>query len=490
MSSFSPPVSRNIALAILLIMIGTVHLGIVIRYSVPNAEDFALSVAPRQVGTVTSTIGLLTFEDARFTANLMQGFNVLTLGLYRQFWVMAVLTLVCLWLAMTFFLASIFWSENASFRLYIASALVVFAFYSNAPSLSYGLLYMSSTFTYIWPATLWLVWSGCLLRLFASTGTRHVVFSTVGLVCLLFSYGCSELFILLNPMSLAVFALAAPNGWRWHVPDLIPFAIVSMAAVLFVFYCPADRFTTENIAGDLAARYPETNFATHGVKVFLITLIRVFLSPFTLLSILVFSRLLTTFSLRNTLSPPSDGRVFAALFMAWQVIACIVTLGYYLSQGSIGWDYGHHGRALNVVVMVSLIGVMVTAVIILPTVSRVWGRERFKYAIGVVTVSLAASSVVFPGSSYTMIRQEFCEGTLELNWVAHHNFYRDVEKAVLEEGRPTVVWFSMPDTIPLSVFPPDRDLLPNRDNEIWNRAYEEYFGVDEVRVVGDTIFKR
>jgi len=479
------PVPWVIALAIFLIAMGLAHLGAVIRYSVPNAEDFALSIAPRLFGVTASVVDLLSFMDSRYTTNLLQGINILTIGQYRLFWVMPALTLSALWLSMAFFLGSLF-SPKGRLQVPLAAAVLTVAFYAIAPSFGFSLIYMSSTFTYMWPFVLWFLWTGCLLRSFASGGLRHVAFTALGLVCLLLSYGCSELFILLNPMTLGMIAMVAPGGVRRHLPDLAPYALVSLAALLFILNCPSNKFVEERIIGDLADRYPGTNFALHGLGMFLKTLLRAFLSPLTLLSVVVFSHLLPMSSVRDTVSRPANGRVLVAIFVMWQVMAYIVALGYYLPLGSV---YEYPGRALNVVMLVSLTGIMVAAAISGPRMFIPRRLNRPGAASAAILVMLILGCVVFPGANYRMIRNEFLDGTLPLNQQRHLQFYRDAEMAVFEGKRPSIVRFAMPDTIPFSVFP-ERDLLPNRENEDWNIAYEMYFGVDEVRMQGDTVFKR
>jgi hypothetical protein len=477
------PVPWVIALALFLIVMGLAHLGAVIRYSVPNAEDFALSVAPREVGAVTSAVELLSFMDSRYTTNLLQGFNVLTLGLYRQFWVMPALTLSALWLTMAFFFGSLF-NPKGLLQVPLAAAVLTVAFYAITPSLGFSLTYMSSTFTYMWPFVLWFLWTGCLLRSFASEGLRHVAFTALGLVCLILSYGCSELFILLNPMTLGMIALVAPRGVRRHVPDLAPYALVSLAALLFILNCPSNKFIGENLYADNTSRYPGTHFTLHSLVVFSKCLAGAMIQPLVLLTMLVIAHLLSSDSLRPSVRIAGSGLL--AKLGLWLLMAYIVTWGYYLPRGSV---HEFPSYIINVVMMVSLIGLAVVMALARPA-AMVPVRHRKSDSLyrGVMTL-LAVMTACMPGNNYRLIRTELGSSILAATYTRHLEFYAEVEDVLANDLRPAKVEFALNGEIPSSIFP-ERDLLPNRENEDWNIAYEMYFGVDEVRMAGDTVFKR
>jgi hypothetical protein len=108
-----------------IIAYGVYYLSLGAVMSEPNAEDYALSIEPRDLGLIPSVVNLLVYFDSRYTANLLHSLNVLVLNRYDLFWIMPMSCLVGLWLSSYFLLGSWWPRQGNRLKLGVGAALLV-----------------------------------------------------------------------------------------------------------------------------------------------------------------------------------------------------------------------------------------------------------------------------------------------------------------------------------------------------------------------------
>lgn len=280
---------------ILTALMGVVFLIVTSFYCPPNAEDFALSNAPRYQGKLSSIINLLCFFDSRYTANLLHALNPLVWGWYKSFFIIPIFCFAFFLLSVRFLLGSLFYSDKGKGLLWVQATFFTIAYFGVAPSLPYALFYMSSTFTYTYPCVFWMIWTSCLLRGFKSEGILHFLLNTTGLLFLILSFGSSELFILINGISLLLFLVLSLKKNRRRFYTALPYFIIGVVCLVLIYCLPSQKFTSASMYGKLEDRYPEGNFILTSIQQYGKCWIKSIINPFLLLLLLVFA-LLSTYS--------------------------------------------------------------------------------------------------------------------------------------------------------------------------------------------------
>jgi hypothetical protein len=464
-------------LVIIYIVWGLGHLVLAAWYAPPNAEDFALSVAPKNVGKLNSVVQLLVYYDSRFTANILHAVNPLVFNGYHFFYLTTLFTLALFIASFYFFIGSLNQGNIKPGVKFLMAATIVVTYYAYVPSLPYGLYYMASTFTYVYPAILWLLWVGCWLRMLSSEGYRFYIYSILGLVSLLFSFGCTELYIIINAFTLAVVLFVSAKRGKTVFFNSLPFLLVGILGVFLVFNFPSKKFVAERLYGNLNERYPESNFFIYSLGVYAKHWVKLFLTPSVVFTLFVFAYWFKEFKYLKVGSP---GKVMLWAF-GLQLVAYILCWAYFIPRGSVFEDPVY---IFNATLLVALNGALFTLPMAL-FLTGVWS----KYELYLPT---ALALLLFAGfmakDNYASIRNDYSEGLLTNAYSRQQAFYHSVDSVKQFNNKRSVIYFKQMSKLPTSVAL-EGDLLPNRESEDWNLAYELYFNVDEVRLPGDTIFK-
>lgn len=464
-------------LVIVYVVWGIGHLVLAAWYAPPNAEDFALSVAPKTVGKLDSVIQLLVYYDSRFTANILHAVNPLVFNGYNFFYLITCFTLALFIASFYFFIASLTQGSLKPGVKFLMGAAIVVTYYAHIPSLPYGLYYMASTFTYLYPAILWLLWVGCWLRALSSEGYKFYVFSIFGLLALLFSFGCTELYIIVNAFTLAVVLLFSIKRGRAAFFNSLPFLLVGALGVFLVFNFPSKKFVAERLYGNLNERYPESNFLVLSLGLYAKHWAKLFLTPSIIFTLLVFTYWYA--QVKNVKITSASKVMFCALGL--QLAAYILCLAYFIPRGSVLEDPVY---IFNATLLVALSGALFTLPMAL-LLTSIW-RKFEVYIPAVLTMLLFA--VLLSNDNYAFIRNDYSKRLLQKAHSRQQAFYHTVDSVKQFNNKRRVVYFEQINELPKSVAL-EGDLLPNRESEDWNLAYELYFNVDEVRLPGDTVFK-
>lgn len=463
-------------LVVLYVGWGLIHLVLGAWYAPPNAEDFALSVAPKEVGKLNSVIQLLVYFDSRYTTNILHAVNPLVFNCYHSFYLITCFTLFLFIAAFYFFIGGLAPGIKHTNRLLMAAAAIV-TFYAHIPSLPFGLYYMASTFTYIYPAILWLVWVGCWLRIYYNDERRFYIYSIVGLVTLLFSFGCSELFVVINLFTLAGIFFTTFGKGKTVFWNALPFFLTGAIAMLLILNFPSRKIVAEKLYGELAERYPGSNFLVASIGMYGRHFIKFFIQPSQLFILFIYTYWVAEVNAPKKLLPRSA----AFLTLLTLFFSYVLCWAYFVPRGSSVEDPVY---VFNVALFVAFCGF----VFVIPI--GLFGIEVWHHVRNYLPLIMAALlfAVVVMDSNYTSIRADCSSGLLQAARNRQNKFYNAVDSVKQPGQHKKVVYFELMKQLPQSVSLPG-DLLPNRQSEDWNLAYELYFDIDEVRLEGDTIFK-
>lgn len=455
-------------------------------YCAPNAEDFSLAIDPREHGLVNSVVNLLTFFDSRYTANFMHGLNPLAFDWVEGFFFMPLLCYIFLTGAFFYFLTSVINSLHIKLILIIYSVLFVLVYYGLAPSLPYSLFYMASTFTYIYPLIFTFIWVGSFLRSIKEMDkTRKLLFSVIGYLGIVLSYGGSELFISTNAFLLFFLLLSILMYDKRKLKYIIPYFILAVSCLGFIILCPSGKTYSVRVTSGLSEIFSDLNFITQSLRNYKIFVQAFILRPIAICFILfsgIFALKLGIAEKLNFKLCPVNLIVVGFLCI---VVSYVTTWVFFIFMKT----YNDFPKSIyNVTGVFVYIGIF----LVIP----IWISVQFQYASskkillfgGLCIAILMLTSLIFSSNNFSLIKKEYDLGYFQDAKNKTDKFYRDVDSVKKSGAEHTVVYFQNPEVIPASIFL-RYDVLPNRTSACWNIAYEDYFGVDEVRLVGDTIFK-
>lgn len=450
-------------------------------YAQPNIEDFALAVAPREIGIFPSVINLLTFFDSRFTANLLHGFNILVWNIPEYYFIMPILCVLLLFGSIYFLVNSIF--VHQSYKLIYALAFTG-VYFALQPLLNFGLYYMASTFVYIYPIMLWCIWIACFFKSIQNTKS-NLYYAFIGMIALFFSFGGSELMIVFNAMSF--FCIAIYYLWFYKkLPWLyFSFACIAFATLFFVLKGPSEKFSNEKILINLTERYPDTHFALESLEKYGDVILHQLFHPVSL-GFFIFS--IFFFHKRYFIEKWDTYKFFfvvlSGLIFLFSYLASWI---YFIPIGTINEPVPH---VFNTIFFFMILPFYV----LLPIVFNLFFYDAIQTILSCYklvyfsTISGMVIGFLVINNNLLIICQEWYSGTFHAMKVKHHQFYKEA-KAMQNKNLPyKILYFENPNPAPKSNYY-GPDILPDRESSDWNKALEDYFYLDEVRLINDTVVK-
>jgi len=454
--------------------------------SVPNAEDFTLSIAPRDNGFVSSVINLLTFFDSRYTANMLHGLNLLVFNRYDMFYLMPLICFTLFVLSVFFFLSSVFAAEGKRVLLLCYVLFFLVGFFAVEPSLPFGLFYMASTFTYVYPWFFFFVWMGCFVRSKNKSGIGYLLYTLLGLIALFLSFGCSELFIVINTIVLFSLSIIIWKLDRAHKYSLTPYILVALSSIAFIVTCPSGKLIHDNMDGNPNVNINWLNIINRSVQMNWTFLRMTVLTPITILLVLANTSFWLILRPRFVSKGVMNKKHLLVIFIMLIVLAYISSMVYFISlTNSEEFPY----RIFNTTLLIILFAIH----IILPLVFVDYLFDLMTdvklYAFSCIIMTGVLLSYIFLPNNFLLIKQEDETGILDQVKNDYVEFYQNVRLVKQAGISPSIVYLKNPSVVPKSnYFGPD--VLPNRKAAYWNITFEQYFQVDEVRLKGDSIFKK
>lgn len=468
---------------LLTVLYGCYYLFVASYYSVPNAEDYALSIAPKITGRIDAIVDLLVYFDSRYTANTLHSYNVLSYNKYRLYYFMPILCMFLLWVSSFFFLMSFSFKKQDVFKFLFWSALLLLIYLATAPSLPYAIFYMASTFTYTYPLIFWLVWVASLNAYYIQTSWIRNLTLLIGLFSLFLSFGSSELFIIINIATLFFWLFNSSDITKRTLITVSPFLIVTIASIVFSLSCPSNKFFNGNFLLDQSSEYLVLErileFLGGNFKYFTSLLSNpLFLSSFLL--IVVFNPFE---SLWNRIRPKRN--LLLSIVSVFGFVFSLSLIFYFFLPKASEYPL----RVFNVVHAV----VLFYFFIVLPTgINRAFKIRNIlmdRVWLKLISTFLLATCLILSGNNIAMIRLEHQSGVLEVFKGAYDEMYLEIEHLDRSTKTDLIVYLNFNQDEPRSNYV-GSDLLPNRKAEEWNLALEYYFDIDELRMVNDSIFKK
>lgn len=345
---------------------------------------------------------------------------------------------------------------------------------------------MVSSFVYLWPWTFFFGFIGSLIRyVHAKEGfvrNGWFILSALFLIC---GLGINEMFLSLYATVLSVLAVYGFNKEKRLFYALLPLVMIGLACIAFFVTCPgishrlANQDVVRNSSHVLAVALVSANHLMDFLHEILFH--NVFVLPWVIVASLALPA-----DVRTKLSAIRWPTAFSVIFAG---LACILVMSW-----AYYWPMGTDPIAPKRVQTCLLYGIQIW----------MWGTTAWisgwalslplfpNFSSPLFTLATICSFTILVGTTnsqnnFTALRQEYTDGTLteyrNLMLQRHH---------MLSSTSTSKTWSLavIPDIIhlPFTIFFSPQ-IYPNREPDYWNMAHERYYGLDEVRLVGDTITK-
>lgn len=465
---------------------GVYWLAIAAYYSVPNVEDFSLAIRPRDQGLIPSVINLLVSYDSRYTDAFLHGLNPLAFNWVEGFIIMPILCFVFFVASLYYFLSAFITNKSIRFQLLGFALLFVVIHYAMETQLPCGLYLMVSTFNYIYPWFLGFIWLGTLLRTIHETNaTKRILLSILGYSALILSYGCTEFFISINGFALIALFLYAIVYDQQKLKFIVPYCLVAISCVMFIFLCPSQKIISDKPFSDLAERYPDSNFMIESAKIYIRFVWQNLLHPLSICFVLVATLFFSRIEMPEKMKFHVNKRQLLWLFIGSIIVSYLTSWIFFIPIGSTGVFPRY---TFNCLLVLAELGFFVFLPLYLKQRLAMFATNYFFRFAHPLAAALLLFILLFSDNNISLIKQEYDAGIIQDVKNKAEQFYSRIHLAKALNMERSIVYFENPKTPPQSnYFGPD--ILPNRSAVWWNIAYEDYFKVDEVRLLGDTVVK-
>lgn len=452
----------------------------------PNAEDIAGAYAAQDQGILNFIINTLVLDYTRYTSTFFYGFNVLSLGGYRYFMLMPLVCFLALVGAFYFFISSFLRFGNRRWFLLLYSVFFILVHIAIEPSLYYGMFYMASFIDYMYPWVFTFIWAGLLIQVMGALEEKYSGFLyAISVLFLVFSMGCSELFIGINGLFLFAFFIYSLSFSKRSMKLVIAHGLVYSSCVLFIFSNPSHKVDASNILADISVRYPDSNFVVESFKSYLKFYRNHMLHPISIAFVLISVIFHVRFTAETDRPSCAKKKFLLFLFGLSTLGGYFTTWIFFIPKGTTG-DFPVY--IYNCVSVFAQVGLYLFLPMYISSTLFVSKRLNSRGVAEQVSLFLFLACIIILPSNFRTVLNEYKSGYLS-DWKQKtDNFYLQVEGCIYSKKHPSVVYFENPNPQLSSVFY-SPDILPNRVNECWNISYEDYFSVDEVRFKGDTVFK-
>lgn len=458
-------------------------------YAYPNSEDFSLTVEARDNGIITSTIEVLRSYDGRYFTNILHGLNPLAFGWLEGHRLMPIVSIFFCIGSLYYFLRSLLNNWFSKWQALLLSAAIYLLHFMMVPSLVHELYWMVSAFVYLYPVPFLLIWISStynyLYRYRKDTLKKRLMF-LLSVLSVWAGIGLNEMFLPVNVI------LLSAGGYYLFIRDrklfwqFAPLLIVAIASIGFFLACPGPwkRMSNETPGGDLL--FVMMRMSRDAWNIGMTSVLNNTLLIFCIVLALWYS---------NSRTKPIANIGFKKLALS---CIAIIALGlvslipFYavMNEGYVPYRiYGSFVFSIQV-------SIVFLVIVRLTPLLKAYFSPSVINIFGIVAAVLLCFQLMWADqnngtfkNNISLIKDKYFDGSLPRFQSEMESRFEKLQRVQAKPYLKRIV-----PVAPLSVsflpthHPPD--LYPNRQDEFWNGAWEQYFNVIIVQLEGDSVFYR
>ncbi len=475
------PILKKVeALMILMIFIfGYGMLAIGAWHTYPNAEEFELSAAPRDVGIIRSLVDLMISYDGRYATNIMHALNPLTLNSIYGYKLMPVLSVFIFVVGLYLFLIP-FINSQRGYNIFLLSALFTLPFFASLPSLVCSLYWVGGAFVYLYPCIFFMLFAASLISYVRCERIYENLYFLISVLSLIGGIGFNEMFLPFYSISLTVLLY-----FFWHEDQriffkILPVTIIGYTSILFFVFTPGVSFRLENSEATISMQLFSNNF-----KNLFITLFEAVSKPITF-CIFLYTAVLFN---QNVIYLKRNISLTHSIYFIIGIlsIAYLMAFAYYFPKRELS---GYPERIYPPILFLCLFTFFLLSGKLISISNRTRSSLLLKKILPYLKPTLLVIilfNMIFGNNNIALLFSDFRSRKMQ-----HFKDFMDSRICKLTEasqlkGSHNIVLIPKldEDGYPTSIYKyPDVEV--DRQNSIWNKYHEEYFKIDEIIVSGDT----
>lgn len=469
-------IANTLLVALLAIGFGTVLYASVFIH--PNAEDILIAQKWRDQGILSASVNMLLGYDGRYFTNVLHGLSPLAMGWYDGFKITPAIILILLMVGSTLLIRQI--APNALFSTQLLHAcLLVLSGVAIAPCLADQLFVYIGCLVYFLPWAFVLMYCGLFVTHLRRD--KDVVCLVASAAFLIMGNGMSEMFLVIN---LGILLLLGEYTWRTN-PDRekklswLALCIVYAGTSLFFMLSPG---ITQRL-GDYAqvrAAYTKADvwlFAMH--EFWWMYMPRFFSRAWGAIPVAILLASFVHTSQPNL--PRWSFKKTITYILVGLLFLHVSTYAYYFTIATYN---ANADRIYNTVYFAMLLIAAGAFLALLQQFRQYFTNQKISQ-LRLAAALLLAVNVLNPYNNFNRLISDLHSGSISRFDKQIQQRLQAVKNAQVNEGCKTASFIPLTEK-PATVWH-NTDLVANRQESFWNRGYERYFFIDEVRLVGDTV---
>ena len=465
------------------------------RYIHPNAEDYGLSYFPRDNGIWASMVDLYTTYDGRFFVNFLSGINPLVFNSITGYKLTPIVLLALLFFGLYLLIRKLTGSAFARAQQLLIAAIFLALYLTTLQSVPHQLYWQMSSFVYFIPTILSVFLIMSLLRIYELQDRKLLLTRTIGGSLFAAALaGCNAMCLpLVILITFTPFALAIVGNSRNKLLYGYIFSIACMGCIVFMLAPGINLRMDETFVHEVERDFDYwVNYVAHqSITHFYWSLWRWLIeNPLPILTgflfLIIFPR--SKVSLTTLYHP---FRLHPLLFFLLHgIFMLLIVAPFYYGMGREA-DWNYPARIYNMVSFYFLLGLFLN----LPNMSR-WMYKQIPLPNQKITNGIALL-LILAGAYFTVQNDNvnrayasLLDGSAQTYHQKHLERYAEIRKQQHKEAfQSRIAIVDSIATLPRILFQ-GPEITSNSHLRHWNRDYEKYFNIYEIRYHYDTLSKK
>lgn len=468
----------SFAIIFCILFTGVFFISIGAFYSAPNPEDLSIAAGFKKMGISKNIFLMLLYNDGRYSTNFFHGVSPLSWHGHTSYFILPIFSFASFAFSITLFLRSILSNLN-HINVVIFGIGISVLFFSTIESIGETLYCWGGTLVYVFPCTFSLLWISMVI-LFSKK--KEISYLMIAAIFLFITSGFNEMFLAFTGINMAVLLGYSVLYGKQYLKYYIPLIGVGLSGMMLMLFLPGswEKADTNN---SIICQLMKIDFWQFFIAQHSKGLLNFYLNIwvwFYLFATVIFSSIFYSGQSNDTYIRQLR---FVSIIMFLSTFFMAVIFYLPMSDG-----VSYPTRIYTPLYFVWFFSTSIFLFsITLNFRNRISNCQRFEFLSGVLLI-LCLIGILNSRSNYNLMFHEFISG-------AYHKFKSEKKQQFSALSNTTnnkkewkVAVITPLTTYPRTIYNPT-EVEPNRAMINWNFAFEEYFEIDEVRLLGDTLIR-
>jgi hypothetical protein len=450
-------------------------------FSMPNAEDLGLAAGFQKNGLWRSLMLMLLFNDGRYSTNFFHGISPLVWWEINSYFLLPIISFSIFVICISIFLKGCF-PKTLFLQLLTVGTGIAAVFFSILESIGETLYCWGGTLVYVFPCSFSLLWIGVLLCFLRD---QKAIYFFLSSVFLFLALGFNEMFLAFTGISLVI-ALVYFSIYSIKLLKLyLPLMAVGLSGMVLMLTLPGSWHKTE-ANNSITEQIGNIDFWKAFLPQYLQSITGFYLSIAVWSSLLLVTLVLNLNIVTDSITKYLNFLKVAALLLF--IATFFMALIFYLPM------YDGVAFPQRAYTPIYFAWYLSTSIFLIAITYKPLKRNQNKYRLELVVLFscvILLLGVTESQSNYRKMYNDYKNGRFNIfkhEMGKRFTILTNATKKDLPWNKAIIPFLTNYPALIYTSTEPEA----NRKAVNWNYAYEEYFGIDDVCMEGDTLkrFKR